>query len=101
MTESTKREMKFIEGEGIDLNEKNVVTEFDDVIEYEIGEYVSLLYSKNEKKFYVEWIDYDSTYDEFTYEIDENENFDGMNFGDVYISKEDFQDFKELVSKVA
>jgi len=101
MAESTKREMKFIEGEGIDLNESDVITEFDDVIEYEIGEYVSLLYSKNEKKFYVEWIDYDSTYDEFTYEIDENENFDGMNFGDVYISKEDFQDFKELVSKVA
>ena len=99
MAESTKRDMKFIEGEGLNLDEKSVVTEFDDVIEYEIGESVSLLYSKNEKKFYVEWIDYDSTYDEFTYELEND--FDGMNFGDVYISKEDFEDFKELVSKVA
>lgn len=99
MAESTEREMKFIEDEGIDLNENNVITEFDDVIEYEVGEYVSLLYSKNEKKFYVEWIDYDSTYDEFTYPLEDD--FDGMNFGDVFISKEDFQDFKELVAKVA
>ena len=36
MTESTEKEMKFIEG--VDLDEKNVSVEYDDVIEYEISD---------------------------------------------------------------
>ena len=94
MAESSK-EIKFIEG--VDLDEKNVSVEYDNTIEYEIGDYVSLMYSKNEKKFYIEFIDYEDTCDEFTYEIDNN--FDGMTFNGVFVSKEDFCNFKELVLK--
>ena len=96
MAESSK-EMKFIEG--MDLDEKNVVVEFDDVIEYEIGDYVSLMYSKNEKKFFIEFIDYEDTCDEINYELDDE--FDGMTFNGVYVSKQDYLDFKELVLKSA
>ena len=94
MAESSK-EIKFIEG--VDLDEKNVSVEYDNTIEYEIGDYVSLMYSKNEKKFYIEFIDYEDTCDEFTYEIDNN--FDGMTFNGVFVSKEDFCNFKELILK--
>ncbi len=94
MTESSK-EMKFIEG--VDLDEKNVSVEYDNTIEYEIDDYVSLMYSKNEKKFYIEFIDYEDTYDEIRYELDDN--FDGMTFNGVFVSKEDYCDFKELILK--
>lgn len=96
MTESSK-EMKFIEG--VDLDENNVSVEYDDVIEYEVGDYVSLMYYKNEKKFYIEFIDYEDTYDEIRYELDDD--FDGTIFNGVFVSKEDYFDFKELVLKSA
>ena len=91
------KEMKFIEG--VDLDEKNVSVEYDDVIEYEMGDYVSLMYSKNEKKFYIEFIDYEDTCDEITYELDDD--FDGMTFDGTFIAKKDFEEFKELVLKSA
>ena len=94
MAESSK-EMKFIEG--VDLDEKNVSVEYDNTIEYEINDCVSLMYSKNEKKFYIEFIDYEDTYDEIRYELDDN--FDGMTFNEVFVSKEDYCDFKELILK--
>jgi hypothetical protein len=96
MTESTK-EFNFIEG--VDLDEKNLTEEYGDIIEFEIGESVSLLYDKKEKKYFLYGIDYDNSFDEFTFELDDT--FDGMTFDGVFVSKEDFQDFKELVAKVA
>lgn len=95
MAESSK-EIKFIEG--IDLDEKNVSVEYDNTIEYEIGDYVSLMYSKNEKKFYIEFIDYEDTCDEFTYEIDDS--FDGIILDGVSVTKKDYDDFKELISNM-
>ena len=91
MVESLK-EMEF---EGLDLNEKNVSFEYDNEIEYEISDNISLMYSKNEKKIYIEFIDYEDTCDEIIYELDDD--FDGMTFGGVYISKEDYLAFKKLV----
>ena len=93
MTESTEKEMKFIEG--VDLDEKNVSVEYDDVIEYEISDNASLLYSTYKNIFYVEFIDYDDDGDEYT--IDIEEPFEGLQIDkDTYLSKEDFEEFKNI-----
>ena len=93
MAESTEKEMKFIEG--VDLDEKNVSVEYDDVIEYEKSDNASLLYSKNKNIFYVEFIDYDDDGDEYT--IDIEEPFEGLQIDkDTYLSKEDFEEFKNI-----
>ena len=92
-----EKELNFIEG--VDLDEKNIVVKYSDVIEFEIGESVSLLFDKKEKKYYLYGIDYDNSFDEFTYELDDN--FDGIEFDGVFISRQDYWDFKELVEKVA
>ena len=93
MAESTEKEMKFIER--VDLDEKNVWVEYDDVIEYEISDNASLLYSKNKNIFYVEFIDYDNDGDEYT--IDIEEPFEGLQIDkDTYLSKEDFEEFKNI-----
>ena len=93
MAESTEKEMKFIEG--VDLDEKNVSVEYDDVIEYEISDNASLLYSKNKNIFYVVFIDYDDDGDEYT--IDIEEPFEGLQIDkDTYLSKEDFEEFKNI-----
>lgn len=98
MVESEKQEMKFIEGEGIDFDEKNVTVEYEDIIEFELSENISLMYSKTNKSYYIWGID-DSTYDEFTYELDES--FDGINVDGIYISKEEYLDFKTLIENIA
>lgn len=85
-------EFKMIDG--IDVDESKITFENSEIIEYEVGEYVSLLYDKGKKKYYVHGIDYDS-FDEFSYEIDDE--FDGMEFNEVFISKEEFDEFKELI----
>ena len=93
MAESTEKEMKFIEG--VDLDEKNVSVEYDDVIEYEISDNASLLYSKNKNIFYVEFIDYDDEGDEDIINIEEP--FKGLQIDkDTYLSKEDFEEFKNI-----
>ena len=93
MTESTEKEMKFIEG--VDLDEKNVSVEYDDVIEYEISDNASLLYSKNKNIFYAEFIDYNNDGEEYT--IDIEEPFEGLQIDkDTYLSKEDFEEFKNI-----
>lgn len=97
MVESEKQEMKFIEG--VDLDEKNVTVEYGDVIEFEIGESVSLLYDKNEKKYYLYGIDYENSFDEYTFELDDS--FDGMYFDGIYVSKEEYLDFKTLIENIA
>ena len=97
MTESTEKEMKFIEG--VDLDEKNVSVEYDDVIEYEISDNANLLYSKNKNIFYVEFIDYDNDGDEYIINIEEP--FEGLQIDkDAYLSKEEFEEFKKRCIKI-
>ena len=91
-----EKELNFIEG--VDLDEKNTVVEYSDVIEFEIGESVSLLFDKKEKKYYLYGIDYDNSFDEFTYELDDD--FNGMEFDNTFVSRDDFLDFKKLIEKV-
>lgn len=90
-------EMKFIEG--ADLDESRVTFEHGDVIEYEVSEFISLLYDKNTKLYYLYYIDYDNTWDEFTIEL--NDDFNGMELDGIIISKEEFDDFKNLIKNVA
>lgn len=93
MAESTEKEMKFIEG--VDLDEKNVSVEYDDVIEYEISDNASLLYSKNKNIFYVEFIDYDNDGDEYIINIEEP--FEGLQIDkNTFLTKEDFEEFKNI-----
>lgn len=92
-----EKELKFIEG--VDLDEKNITVEYGDIIEFELAESVSLLYDKQKKKYYIYGIDYEDSFDEFTFELDDD--FNGMEFDGVYISKEDFIDFKNLILQVA
>lgn len=91
MAEPTEKDMKFIEG--VDLDEKNVSMEFDEVIEFELGEFVSLLYSKKAKKFMIEGIDRE-TDDEYI--IDVEEPFKEMDIDGVHITEKDFEDFKKI-----
>jgi hypothetical protein len=81
----------------VGIDDSNFVMEFDDTIEYAISDYVSILYNKSVKKFAIEWIDQE-TFDEYV--IDVNEPFEGLQIDkDVYLSKEDFEEFKNVVSK--
>jgi hypothetical protein len=84
---------------GVDLDESKVTLENGELIEYEMTESLSMLYDKNKKNFYLYYIDYDDTCDEFTYELDDN--FNGIEVDGFTVSKKDYDDFKELVSKVA
>ena len=82
----------------VGIDDSNFVMEFDDTIEYEISDNASLLYSKNKNIFYVEFIDYDNDGDEYIINIEEP--FEGLQIDkDVYLSKEDFEEFKNVVSK--
>ena len=84
-----------IDFENMDFS--NVEYEISDVVEYELSEDVSVLYDKSTKKFTIEGIDQE-TYDEYT--IDIEEPFEGLQIDkDVYLSKEDFEEFKNVASK--
>ena len=79
----------------VGIDDSNFVMEYDDVIEYEISDNASLLYSKNKNIFYVEFIDYNNDGDEYT--IDIEEPFEGLQIDkDTYLSKEDFEEFKNI-----
>ena len=79
----------------VGIDDSNFVMEYDDVIEYEISDNASLLYSKNKNIFYVEFIDYNNDGDEYT--IDRKEPFEGLQIDkDTYLSKEDFEEFKNI-----
>ena len=81
----------------VGIDDSNFVMEFDDTIEYAISDYVSILYNKSVKKFAIEWLDQE-TFDEYV--IDVNEPFEGLQIDkNVYLSKEDFEEFKNVVSK--
>ena len=79
----------------VSIDDSNFVMEYDDVIEYEISDNASLLYSKNKNIFYVEFIDYDNDGDEYIINIEEP--FEGLQIDkDTYLSKEDFEEFKNI-----
>ena len=79
----------------VGIDDSNFVIEYDDVIEYEISDNTSLLYSKNKNIFYVEFIDYDNDGDEYIINIEEP--FEGLQIDkDTYLSKEDFEEFKNI-----
>ena len=79
----------------VGIDDSNFVMEYDDVIEYEISDNASLLYSKNKNIFYVEFIDYDDDGDEYIINIEEP--FEGLQIDkDTYLSKEDFEEFKNI-----
>jgi len=88
----------------MDLNLENVDIfdmefENEDIIEYEISESISLLYSKKYKNFYIYGIDYDNAFEEYT--IDVKEPFEDIEIDGIKINKSDFEEFKELVLKSA
>ena len=84
-----------IDFENMDFS--NVEYEISDVVEYELSEDVSVLYDKSTKKFTIEGIDQE-TYDEYIINIEEP--FEGLQIDkDVYLSKEDFEEFKNVASK--
>lgn len=79
----------------VSIDDSNFVMEYDDVIEYEISDNASLLYSKNKNIFYVEFIDYDNDGDEYIINIEEP--FEGLQIDkDTYLSKEEFEEFKNI-----
>ena len=84
-----------IDFESMDFS--NVEYEISDVIEFEISENISVLYYKSTKNFIIEGIDQE-TYDEYIINIEEP--FEGLQIDkDVYLSKEDFEEFKNIASK--
>jgi predicted DNA-binding protein with PD1-like motif len=72
--------------------------EFDDSIEYDISENISLLYNKSTQKFTIEYVDQE-TFDEYI--VDVEEPFEDMEIDGTVITKKDFEEFKELVLKSA
>lgn len=75
----------------------NVEIEDSEIIEGEVTDYISFVYNKITKEYFIEIIDKD-TFDEFTIQIDED--FDGDNIDGVEISKNDFEYFKELIKNL-
>lgn len=88
-------EFKMIEG--VDFDDKTIDVEMGEMIEYEVSDSVSILYDKTTKNYFIDYIDYNDSCDEFTIDLDEN--FNGIQLDDTYISKEDFIDFKKLVEQ--
>ena len=82
----------------VGIDDSNFVTEFDDTIEYEFSENISILYDKFTKQYRIEGLDED-TFDEYI--IDIEEPFEDMEIDGVLIRKSDFEEFKELVLKSA
>lgn len=81
-----------IDFENMDFS--NVEYEISDVIEYDISENISLLYNKSTQKFTIEYVDQE-TFDEYTVDIEEP--FEGLQIDkDTYLSKEDFEEFKNI-----
>ncbi len=74
-------------------NEVDIEIEYDNVIEYQIDEYVFLQYSYDKKEFYIQYIN--SDLEEEILIIDEND-FPLM-VSNVSVSLEDFLYFKTLI----
>jgi hypothetical protein len=79
-------------------NFSEVEIESENVVEYEVSEFISLMYDISSKKFYISGIDYEDTFDEFVINIDDS--FDGIELDGVLINRSDFDDFKLLVENL-
>lgn len=77
----------------------NVEIEDSEIIEGEITEYLSFIYDKSTKEYFIEIID-GETFDEFMLPIDEK-TFNGDDIDGIKITKEDFEQFKELILEYA
>ena len=87
--------------EKIDFNFKgadfsDVELEQTEVMEYEVSDDISILYDKSTKRFLIEGFDQD-TFDEYVIGVEEP--FEDMEIDGITISKQDFEEFKELVLK--
>lgn len=71
-----------------------------EIIEYEISDSISLMYDKVEKRFYIYEIDFENGFDEYEFDVEEPFD-DDFELDGVFIHKQDFEEFKEMVSKVA
>lgn len=76
----------------------NVEIEDSEIIEGEVSDYVSFIYDKNTKEYFIEIVDKE-TFDEFKIPIDED--FDGDIIDGIKITKEDFEQFKNLILECA
>lgn len=90
-------DLHFIDDE-FAVDESKITFENSEVIEYEISNEISLLYDKYEKKYYIYGIDYDDSFDEFNYELDDD--FTGIELDGTFVSKEEFDDFKKLIQSL-
>lgn len=88
-------DLEFID---VGIDDSDFSEEFDDSIEYDISENISLLYNKSTQKFTIEYVDQE-TFDEYT--VDVEEPFEDMEIDGTVITKKDFEEFKELVLKSA
>ena len=86
-------DLEFID---VGIDDSDFSEEFDDSIEYDISENISLLYNKSTQKFTIEYVDQE-TFDEYI--VDVEEPFEDMEIDGVLIRKSDFEEFKELVLK--
>ena len=73
--------------------------EYESVIEYELDNYVSIIYNKDTKEYCIRYIDAES-YEEIEIALDENEPLENIMINGIIVSDEDFQYVKKLVSKV-
>ena len=69
-----------------------------EIIEYEISDSISLMYDKVEKRFYIYEIDFENGFDEYEFDVEEPFD-DDFELDGVFIHKQDFEEFKELVLK--
>lgn len=72
----------------------NVEIENSEIIEGEVSDYISFVFDKSTKEYFIEIVDKE-TFDEFRIPIDEN--FDGDIVDGIEIAKEDFEQFKNLI----
>ena len=66
-----------------------------EIIEYKISDLISLIYNKLEKRFYIYEIDFENGFDEYSFEI--NEPFDDN--GVRKTTEEVYEEFKKLILK--
>lgn len=86
--------MSILEGfNSVDFS--NVDIENERLMEFEVGDYVSILYNKKENTFFIYGIDFDDSFDEFVVEIDDT--FDGLEVNGTKITRQDYLDFKQLI----
>lgn len=86
-------DLEFID---VGIDDSDFSMEFDDSIEYDISENISVLYDKSTQKFTIEYVDQE-TFDEYT--VDVEEPFEDMEIDGTVIMKKDFEEFKELILK--